>query len=68
MTRGVRWDEVPGNVRPTARTTGLACDSVVDVSQRVTLDRSTLRELEGRLPDAKLDRILRGVDIVLGRP
>ncbi len=68
MTRGVRWAEVPGNVRPTAWTTGLARDSVVDVSQRVTLDRSTLRKLEGRLPDAKLDRILREIDIVLGRP
>jgi hypothetical protein len=46
----------------------LACDSVVDVSLRVTLDRSTPRKLEGRLPDAKLDRILREIDIVLGRP
>jgi len=46
----------------------LARDSVVDVFQRVTLDRSTPRKLEGRLPDAKLDRILRGIDIVLGRP
>jgi hypothetical protein len=33
----------------------------------VTIDRTLLSERVGRLPRAKLDLILRGVDIVLGR-
>jgi mRNA-degrading endonuclease toxin of MazEF toxin-antitoxin module len=47
--------------------TGLAKDSVVNVSQIVALDKSQLTERVGRLPRAKFQLLLAGIDIVLGR-
>lgn len=67
LTSNLRWADAPGNVLLTADITGLAKDSVANVSQPVTLDRRTLSEPAGRLPDAKLELILFGLDIVLGR-
>jgi mRNA-degrading endonuclease toxin of MazEF toxin-antitoxin module len=40
---------------------------VANVSQITTIDRGFLTEQVGKLPDAKVDLILRGVDLVLGR-
>jgi len=51
----------------TAGLTGLPKDSVANVSQPVTLDRRALSEPIGRLPDAKLQLILDGIGVVLGR-
>ena len=67
LTGNLQWADAPGNVRLTKRATGLARDSVANVSQIVTLDRSTLTERVGTLPSAKLELILTGIDIVLGR-
>lgn len=47
--------------------TGLPKSSVANVSQVVTLDRSQLTERVGVLPGHKLDLVLYGIDIVLGR-
>lgn len=67
LTSNLRWARAPGNVRLTARATGLPRDSVVNVSQIVTLDASILTERVGRLPAAKLELVLAGMDLVLGR-
>jgi mRNA interferase MazF len=67
LTSTLRWADAPGNVLLRARATGLARDSVANVSQVVTLDRSILAERAGMLPQAKLDLVLAGIDIVLGR-
>jgi len=67
LTGTVRWADAPGNVLLTARSTGLPRDSVANVSQVVTLDRSVLAERTGKLPPAKLDLVLAGIDTVLGR-
>jgi mRNA-degrading endonuclease toxin of MazEF toxin-antitoxin module len=40
---------------------------VANVSQIVTLDKSELTVRAGKLPKAKLDLVLSGVDVVLGR-
>jgi hypothetical protein len=40
---------------------------VANVSQIVTLDRTVLIERVGRIATVKLDLVLRGIDIVLGR-
>ena len=48
----------PGNVLVPARSAGLPRDSVVNVSQILTLDRSFLTERAGMLPP----RLLRSVD------
>jgi len=67
LTGDLRWAEAPGNVLLSARTTGLPRDSVANVSQLVTLDRTALTERVGALPAKKLELVLLGIDIVLGR-
>jgi mRNA interferase MazF len=67
LTSNVKWSEAPGNVRLPERVTGLPKESVANVSQILTLDRSELAERVGKLPRAKLELILSGVDVVLGR-
>jgi mRNA interferase MazF len=67
VTSNLRWAGAPGNVRLTMRATGLPRDSVANVSQIVTLDRSVLIEHVGRLSPAKLALVLAGIDTVLGR-
>lgn len=67
LTSNLRWADAPGNVLLSARTTQLPKDSVANVSQLVTLDRSSLTERAGRLPPAKLQLVLAGIDIMLGR-
>jgi len=67
LTSNLRWAAAPGNVRLTARATGLPRDSVANVSQLVALDRSILIERVGRLSSSKLELVLAGIDTVLGR-
>jgi mRNA interferase MazF len=67
LTSNQRWAAAPGNVRLAARSTGLQRTSVANVSQIVTLDRETLTERVGKLAAPKLDLVLAGIDIVLGR-
>ena len=67
LTSNLRWADAPGNVALESAITGLPKDSVANVSQPVTLDRSVLTDSVGKLPDAKLELILYGLDVVLGR-
>ena len=66
LTSNLHWAEAPGDVVLTAAATGLPKDSVASVSQVVTLDRASLTERIGALPQ-KLQLVLAGIDIVLGR-
>ena len=67
LTSNLRWAEAPGNVLLTARATHLPKDSVANVSQIVALDKSILTERVGTLSPAKVDLLLSGIDVVLGR-
>ena len=67
LTSNLRWASAPGNILLSARLTGLPKDSVANVSQIVALDRSLLSERVGKLPSAKLQLILDGINLVLGR-
>ena len=67
LTSTLRWADAPGNVRLTARATGLPKDSVANVSQLMTLDRDALIDRVGRISASQLERVLGGIDIVLGR-
>ena len=67
LTSNLRWADAPGNVRLAARMTGLPRDSVANVSQIIALDRTLLEERVGRVSRAKLELVLSGVDVVLGR-
>ena len=67
LTSNLRWADAPGNVRLPARSTGLPRESVANVSQIVALDRRLLTERVGKLSRLKIDLVLSGVAIVLGR-
>jgi len=67
LTSSVKWAQAPGNVLLPERMTGLAKDSVANVSQIVTLEKTDLTERAGKLSQAKLELVLSGVDVVLGR-
>ncbi len=67
LTSNLRWADAPGNVSLSARLTGLPKDSVANVSQIVTVDRDLLTERVGKLPRAKLELLLAGIDVVLGK-
>jgi mRNA interferase MazF len=65
ITGNLELADAPGNVLLPARSSGLPRDSVVNVSQVLTLSRSFLVELVGTLPlrlqgsvDAGLRRVL----------
>jgi mRNA interferase MazF len=58
ITSNVELAEAPGNVLLPGRSAGLPRDSVVNVSQLLTLDRSFLTEHAGTLPP----RLQRSVD------
>ena len=67
LTSNLRWADAPGNVSLSTRLTGLSKDSVANVSQIVTVDRELLTERVGKLPRAKLELILAGIDVVFGK-
>ena len=67
LTSNLGWAQAPGNVPLRPRHTGLPKDSVANVSQILTLDKSLLEDYVGKIPQAKLDLILSGIDVVLGR-
>ena len=67
LTSNLRWADAPGNVALLSRLTGLAKDSVANVSQVLAVDREFLTERVGKLPRGKLELVLAGIDLVLGR-
>ena len=67
LTSNVKWANAPGNLFLSQRASGLPKDSVANVSQVVTLDKQTLTERVGKLSKPKLDLVLSGIDVVLGR-
>jgi mRNA interferase MazF len=67
VTGNVRLAEAKGNVLLAARKTGLPRDSVANVSQIVTVDKSLLEDRIGRVTRQEVGLILAGIDIVLGR-
>jgi len=67
LTSNLRWAKAPGNVLLAARLTGLPKDSVANVSQLVALDKSLLTERTGKVSRGKVDLLLSGIDVVLGR-
>ena len=61
------WADVPGNVLLPAGVTNLPKDSVANASQIIALDKDLLTERVGKLPRAKFELVLAGLDAVLGR-
>lgn len=67
LTSNLKWAAAPGNVPLSARLTGLPKDSVANVSQIVSVDKDLLARRVGKLSSAKLELLLSGIDVVLGR-
>jgi mRNA interferase MazF len=67
LTSNLRLAAAPGNVVLPAERTGLPKDSVANVSQIVSIDRSLLSDRVGNLSRNDLRLVLAGIDLVLGR-
>ena len=67
LTSNLKWATAPGNVLLQGGVTGLPKESVANVSQLVTLDKTDLTERSGKLSRSKLELVLSGIDVVLGR-
>jgi mRNA interferase MazF len=67
LTSNLKWATAPGNVLLPPSATGLPKESVANVSRLVTLDKTDLTERIGKLARAKLELLLSGIDVVLGR-
>ena len=67
LTSNLKWADAPGNVLLPARDTGLDRDSVANVSLLVAVDKAQLYERVGQVPRRTLERVLAGIDVVLGR-
>ena len=65
ITTNLELADAPGNVLLPARSTGLPRDSVVNVSQLLTLDRGFLTEHAGTLPARLQGSVDAGLRLVL---
>jgi mRNA interferase MazF len=67
LTSNLKWANAPGNLPLSAKSTGLPKDSVANVSQILTLDKTDLIERVGKLSHRRMETILSGIDVILGR-
>jgi mRNA interferase MazF len=65
ISSNLRLAEAPGNVLLPVQARGLARDSVVNVSQLITLDRSFLTEPIGKIPERVMSEVVAGLRLVL---
>jgi len=65
LTSNLRLAEAPGNVLIAATDSGLPKDSVANVSQVVTIDKSFLTKQSGRLSSLALKALDNGLRLVL---
>ncbi len=66
ITSNLRLGAAPGNVALAAGSAGLDQDSVINVSQVVTLDKSDLSKLLGTLDSLKMEQVDVGLRLALG--
>jgi len=65
ITSNLRLAEAPGNFSISKKDSGLAKESVVNVSQLLTLDKSFLVEKSKKIPELKIIRLNEGLKLVL---
>lgn len=66
LTTNLLLAEAPGNVLLKSVLTGLPKDSVANVSQTLTVDKSFLTEKAGKLKKSEMSKIESGLRLVLG--
>jgi mRNA interferase MazF len=67
LTSNIKWARAPGNVLLPAAATSLPKDSVANVSLIVALDKRQLVERVGKIPRRRLELMLSGVQVIVGR-
>jgi mRNA interferase MazF len=65
LSSNVRLADAPGNVLVPASESGLPRDSVANVSQVITIDKTVLAERAGRLPARYVRAVTEGLKLVL---
>jgi mRNA interferase MazF len=65
ITSNLNLAQAPGNVLLPRKATGLSKDSVANISQVITIDKSFLTEKVGALPAHILEQIGNGLRLVL---
>ena len=65
ITKNLELAKAPGNVSISAKISRLPVDSVVNVSQVITIDKGLLREFVSSLPNRKMEKIEDGLRLVL---
>ncbi len=65
ITSNIRLSKAPGNVSLSKNTSGLAKDSVANVSQIITLDKDSLTEAISVLDKLTMHQIDDGIKLVL---
>ena len=68
LTTNDRLGAMPGNVRLTARQTGLKRASVANVSQLQVVPKASLATRVGHLSAAKMREVWAGINLVFGSP
>jgi mRNA interferase MazF len=67
LTSNLNWANFPGCVTLSEDETGLPQNSVANTAQISTIDTSILTERVGNLSNKKLEEVLDGIEIVIGR-
>ena len=66
VTSNLRLVDAPGNFKITKKQSNLSKDSVVNVSQLITLDKTFLTEKIGQLNSKNINYLNEGIKLVLG--
>lgn len=67
LTTNLKWRDAPGNVLLGTADTALDKPSVANVSALTSVGKGRLIERIGRIEARQLERVLAGIDLVLGR-
>ena len=66
ISSNLSLEQAPGNVRLSKKHSSLSKDSVVNVSQVITIDKVYLTECVGSIPKEKNREVSAGLALVLG--
>jgi len=65
LTSNMKLEEAPGNFVLSAKSTGLMKDSILNISQIITIDKTFLIEKVGDLTNKQLKKLEEGLKLVL---
>jgi mRNA interferase MazF len=65
ISSNLRLAEAPGNILLRKRDSDLQLDSVINISQLITVDRTFLTEAVGKIPGGVMSQVDAGLRVVL---